>query len=67
MNARNLRLPIDIQCDMFEKVVFPILLYGSEEWGFNCTVDDRELSYMWENKSTLDSNIIMYEYNFRTY
>ena len=34
INARKLCLPIDIQCDMFEKVVSPILLYGSEVWGF---------------------------------
>ena len=37
INARKLCLPIDIQCDMFEKVVSPILLYGSEVWGFSCT------------------------------
>ena len=37
INARKLCLPIDIQCDMFEKVVSPIHLYGSELWGFTCT------------------------------
>ena len=37
INARNHCLPIDIQCDMFEKVVSPTLLYGSEVWGFSCT------------------------------
>ena len=37
INARKLCLSIDIQCDMFEKVVSPILLYGSEVWGFSCT------------------------------
>ena len=37
INARKLCLPIDIQCYMFEKVVSPILLYGSEVWGFSCT------------------------------
>ena len=31
------KLPIDIQCDMFVKVVSPKLLYGSEVWGFSCT------------------------------
>ena len=34
INGRKLGLPIDIQCDMFEKVVSPILLYGSEVCGF---------------------------------
>ena len=37
INALKLCLPIDIQCDMFEKVVSPIRLYGSEVWGFSCT------------------------------
>ena len=37
INARKLCLPIDIQCDMFEKVVYPILLYGSEVWAFSYT------------------------------
>ena len=37
INARQLCLRIDIQCDMFEKVVSPILIYGSEVWGFSCT------------------------------
>ena len=33
INARKLCLPIYIQCDMFEKVVSPILLYDNEVWG----------------------------------
>ena len=37
INTRKFCLPIDIQCDMFEKVAFPIVLYGSEVWGFSCT------------------------------
>ena len=32
--ARNLRLPIDMQIDLFKKLVKPILLYGCEVWGF---------------------------------
>ena len=32
--ARRLSLPVDIQCDLFEKIVLPILLYGSEVWGY---------------------------------
>ena len=31
--ARRLCLPVDIQCDMFDKIIVPILLYGSEVWG----------------------------------
>ena len=34
IKAMKLNLPIDIQIKMFENVVFPILLYGSEVWGF---------------------------------
>ena len=34
IKARNLDLPIDIQIKLFESIVYPILLYGSEVWGF---------------------------------
>ena len=34
IKARNLDLPIDIQIKVFESIVCPILLYGSEVWGF---------------------------------
>ena len=32
--SRNMRLPIDLQLDLFKKLVKPILLYGCEVWGF---------------------------------
>ena len=32
--ARKLNLPIDIQCHLFDTCIVPILLYGSEVWGF---------------------------------
>lgn len=32
--ARTLNLSIDCQMDMFDKMVLPIMLYGSEIWGF---------------------------------
>ena len=32
--SRNMRLPIDLQFDLFKKLVKPILLYGCEVWGF---------------------------------
>ena len=31
--ARKLQLPIDIQCQLFDNLVLPVLLYGSEVWG----------------------------------
>ena len=41
--SRKLDLPIDIQLDLFDKCIAPILLYGSEVWAFE-TLDllDRE-------------------------
>ena len=32
--SRTLMLPIDLQIDLFNKMVQPFLLYGSEVWGF---------------------------------
>jgi hypothetical protein len=32
--SNNLQLPIDMQVDLFDKLVKPILLYGCECWGF---------------------------------
>ena len=29
-----LNLPFDVQIDFFNKIVKPVLLYGSEIWGF---------------------------------
>ena len=31
---RNLHLPLDIQLKLFDHTIVPILLYGSEIWGF---------------------------------
>ena len=33
IKARKLDLPIDIQCNLFDKLVTPVLLYGCEVWG----------------------------------
>ena len=33
-NARSLLLPIDIQIELFNKTIKPIILYGCEIWGF---------------------------------
>ena len=32
--CRKLDLPLDIQHDLFDKCILPILLYGSEIWSF---------------------------------
>ena len=32
---RQLGLPVDIQCHLFDSCVLPILLYGTEVWGFS--------------------------------
>ena len=32
--ALTLQLPLDLTCDLFDKLVLPVLLYGSEIWGF---------------------------------
>ena len=32
--CRQLSLPVDIQVDLFDKMIAPILLYGCEVWGF---------------------------------
>ena len=48
--ARNLDLPIDIQCKLFEAVVIPTLLYGCEVWGFQ-NIDMLELFYRNLNKN----------------
>ena len=31
--CRKLQLPIDTQCQLFDHLVLPILLYGNEIWG----------------------------------
>ena len=42
--AQKLKLPIDLQCELFEQLIEPILLYGSEIWGFN-KLDQVEVFY----------------------
>ena len=36
---RNQPIPIDLQLKLFDSIVEPILLYGSEVWGFENTID----------------------------
>ena len=41
----QLHLPMDILIELFDQLVLPILLYGSEVWGFE-TIKDLELLHM---------------------
>ena len=50
--ARRLHLPVDILCDLFEKTVVPILLYGCEIWG-HANISEIEVFYKKFLKSTL--------------
>ena len=34
--SRKLHLPIDLQLQLFDSMIFPILLYGSEVTGSSC-------------------------------
>jgi len=36
--ARKLYLPVEMQLNLFETMVAPILLYGSEVWGFEMSI-----------------------------
>ena len=42
--AVNLQLPPDIHIDLFEKMITPICLYGSEIWGYN-NIEPLEVFY----------------------
>ena len=46
--ARTLQLPVDIQIELFDKLVKPILLYGSEVWGFgnNDVIERVQLKFL---------------------
>ena len=40
--ARSLQLYIDLQLYLFDKFVFPVILYGCEVWGFeSCRILDK--------------------------
>ena len=32
--CQSFSIPLDLQCELFDRLVVPILLYGSEVWGF---------------------------------
>ena len=61
--SRVLNLPIDLQLDLFDKLVTPILLYGSEIWAYenNDIIEKLHLRYckyiLSVNKSTTSSMV----------
>ena len=54
--SRILKLPIDLQIELFDKTVLPILLYGSEVWGFSNYIEHIEIFYRKFLKSILHVN-----------
>ena len=50
--CKRLALPVDIQCNLFDNLVMPILLYGSEIWG-HTNVKQIEMFYKKFLKSLL--------------
>ena len=60
---RTFSLPFDIQIELFDKTIRPILLYEAEVWGFgNCDVIDRVqlkfLKYIFKLKKSTPSYMI---------
>ena len=51
-----LQLPLDTQCELFDQLVVPILLYGSEVWGFRVN-DSVERFHRWFMKYILKLKI----------
>ena len=43
LQSSRLSLPIDLELDLFDKLVIPILLYGSELWGLESNLKKIEL------------------------
>ena len=50
--CKQLNLPPDIQLDLFHKLVLPVLIYGSEVWGYS-NLNKVELFYRKFLKSML--------------
>ncbi len=53
--CRRLNLPCDIQLDLFDKTIVPILLYGCEVWGIS-NIERVEIFYRKFLKRTLKTN-----------
>ena len=72
--ARLLRLPIDIVIELYNVCITPILLYGSEIWGYEC-VEDIEIFHRRFLRTIMKTykftpNVMLYgesgEFNMRT-
>ena len=60
---KDLDLPYDLQLDIFDKTIKPILLYGSEVWGIgNCDIIERVhlkfIKYIFKLKTSTPSHMI---------
>ena len=55
IKARNLDLPIDIQTKLFESIVCPILLYGSEVWELKKLTCWKSCIEIFSKKSQIDT------------
>ena len=60
---KDFDLPYDLQLDIFNKTIKPILLYGSEVWGFgNCEIIERAhirfIKYIFKLKKSTPSHMI---------
>ena len=54
--AKKLKLSIDIQIELFDRTILPILLYGSEIWGYSSYTEQIEIFYRKFLKSILHLN-----------
>ena len=54
--AIKLKLPIDLQLELFDKTILPILLYGAEVWGYSSHKAQIEIFYRKFLKSVLRLN-----------
>ena len=54
--AKKLKLSIDIQIELFDRTILPILLYGSEIWGYSSYTEHIEIFYRKFLKSILHLN-----------
>ena len=43
--ATTLNLPIDLQLELFDLMVLPIMLYGSEVWGHEVFISEVYMNY----------------------
>ena len=57
---REFKLPVECQFDLFDKVVVPVLLYGSEVWGYERLeiIERLHLKYIFNLKSFTPSYMV---------